>query len=156
MFLCLDLGTFTGWAVDDGGPLISGSISFKPGRHEGGGMRFLRFRDFLEEMRLKRGPIEAIYYEEVRRHKGVDAAHIYGGLWAHLTSWCEHHRIPYQGVPVGEIKKLATGKGNANKEAMVAAMRRRGHQLGDHDDDEADALAIAYWRRLTRPVLNAA
>ncbi len=31
----------------------------------------------------------------------------------HLTAWCEHHNIPYQGVPVGTIKKHATGKGNA-------------------------------------------
>ena len=92
----------------------------------------------------------------MRRHKGVDAAHIYGGLWAHLTAWCEHHGIPYQGVPVGEIKKFATGKGNANKELMVAAMRRLGHQLGDADDDEADALAIAYWRRASRRARSAA
>jgi|SRR5579863_1701509 len=148
MFLSLDLGTNTGWAVDDGGPLVSGSMNFKPGRHEGGGMRFLRFKEFLNEMLRKHGPIEAVYYEEVRNHKGVDAAHVYGGLHAFLTAWCEHNKIPYQGVPVGEIKRHAAGKGNCGKPEMIAAMRAKGHQhLSDTDDDEADALAIAHWRR---------
>jgi hypothetical protein len=64
-----------------------------------------------------------VYFEEVRRHAGVDAAHAYGGFMAHLTAWCEHHQIPYQGVPVGTIKKHATGKGNANKDQMIGAVR---------------------------------
>ena len=91
------------------------------------------------------GPIGAVYFEEVRRHLGTDAAHIYGGLLGVVTAWCEEHEIPYQGVPVGEIKKHATGKGNADKGAMIAAAKARGHQPGD--DNEADAIAIAYWRR---------
>ena len=61
----------------------------------------------------------AVYFEEVRRHMGVDSAHVYGGLLATLTAWCEHHQIPYQGVPVGTIKKNATGKGNASKDEMI-------------------------------------
>lgn len=84
--------------------------------------------------------IDAVYFEEVRRHVGVDAAHAYGGFMAHLTAWCEHHQIPYQGVPVGTIKKHATGKGNASKDAMIAAARERG--LDPQDDNEADALAL--------------
>jgi Holliday junction resolvasome RuvABC endonuclease subunit len=46
-------------------------------------------------------------------------------------------------VPVGTIKKHATGKGNAGKEEVVAAMRGRGHAPAD--DNEADALAILHW-----------
>ena len=61
----------------------------------------------------------------------------------HLTAWCEHHNIPYQGVPVGTIKKHATGKGNAGKDEMIAAIRARGHTPGD--DNEADALALLHW-----------
>ena len=62
---------------------------------------------------------------------------------ATLTSWCEHHKIPYQGVPVGTIKKHATGKGNAGKQDMVEAMQAKGHPITD--DNEADALAILHW-----------
>ena len=87
--------------------------------------------------------IGAVYVEEVRRHMGVDAAHVYGGLLATLTAWCEHHQIPYQGVPVGTIKKHATGRGNASKDEMIAAMRALGHAVTD--DNEADALAILHW-----------
>jgi hypothetical protein len=101
------------------GTITSGSQSFKPQRFEGGGMRFLKFKRWLAETRYcAEWGIDAVYFEEVRRHAGVDAAHAYGGFLAHLTAWCEHHQIPYQGVPVGTIKKHATGKGNASKEDM--------------------------------------
>jgi Holliday junction resolvasome RuvABC endonuclease subunit len=73
----------------------------------------------------------------------VDAAHAYGGFMAHLTAWCEHHQIPYQGVPVGTIKKHATGKGNASKDEMIAAMKALGHS--PTDDNEADALALLHY-----------
>ena len=84
-----------------------------------------------------------VHFEEVRRHAGTDAAHIYGGLLATLTAWCEQHGIAYQGVPVGTIKRFATGKGNADKAAMIAAIRARG--FSPADDNEADALAILLW-----------
>ena len=114
--LVLDLGTTTGWAISSRDRAItSGTESFKPHRFEGGGMRFLRFKRWLTEVKAAADGLDAVYFEEVRRHAGVDAAHAYGGFMAHLTAWCEHHRIPYQGVPVGTIKKHATGKGNADK-----------------------------------------
>lgn len=58
-------------------------------------------------------------------------------------TWCEGHGIPYQGVPVGTIKRFATGKGNAPKDAVIAAMRARG--FAPADDNEADALALLLW-----------
>ena len=94
--------------------------------------------------------IHAVYFEEVRRHAGVDAAHVYGGLMATLTTWCEHHNIAYQGVPVGTIKKHATGKGNAGKGEVIAAMRLLGHPVTD--DNEADALALLHWAIDTQEV----
>lgn len=142
--LALDLGTHTGWALyQRDGTITSGTEHFTPRRFEGGGMRFLRFKRWLNELRNATGEIHAVFFEEVRRHAGVDAAHSYGGFMSHLTAWCEQHRIPYQGVPVGTIKKHATGKGNASKEDMVTAARKRGHDPGD--DNEADALALLHW-----------
>jgi Holliday junction resolvasome RuvABC endonuclease subunit len=139
--LALDLGTTTGWALRGrDGSITSGSESFKPQRFEGGGMRFLRFRRWLTETKQCADGFDAVYFEEVRRHAGVDAAHAYGGFLATLTAWCEHHQIPYQGVPVGTIKKHATGKGNASKAEIVDAMRALGHQPAN--DNEADALAL--------------
>ena len=79
----------------------------------------------------------------MRRHAGTDAAHVYGGFLATLTAWCEQHGIAYQGVPVGTIKRYATGKGNADKQAVIAAVRARGFEPAD--DNEADAIAILLW-----------
>jgi Holliday junction resolvasome RuvABC endonuclease subunit len=144
--LALDLGTQTGWALvcRDGG-ITSGSQSFKPQRFEGGGMRFLRFKRWLTDIKQCNDGIDQVVFEEVRRHVGVDAAHAYGGFMGQLTAWCEHHQIPYQGIPVGTIKKHATGKGNASKDEMVASVRARGH--APTDDNEADAIALLYLAR---------
>ena len=147
--LALDLGTTTGWALRaPDGLITSGTVSFRPSRYDGGGMRYLRFTNWLTELDQLSGPIAAIWYEEVRRHVGTDAAHVYGGLMATLTAWAELRGVPYQGVPVGTIKIHATGKGNAPKEAMIAAARARGFHPAD--DNEADAIAILHWALDTR------
>ena len=141
--LCLDLGGTTGWALKQtDGQITSGTIEFKPGRFEGGGMSFLRFKFWLDEIQSFAGPIRSIHFEEVRRHLGTTAAHVYGGFLACLTSWCEARQVPYQGIPVGTIKKFATHKGKASKEDIIKAMQDRGHS--PVDDNEADALAILH------------
>lgn len=142
--LALDLGTTTGWALKvQHGPINSGTLSLKPSRFEGGGMRFLRFRHWLEELARYEAKISAVYFEEVRRHRGVDAAHVYGGLMGQLTAWCEEAGVPYLGVPVGTIKRHATGRGNADKDAMIAAAKALGYRPSD--DNEADAIALLLW-----------
>ena len=147
--LALDLGTTTGWALlTREGHIAHGFASFRPQRFEGGGMRFLRFKRWLGELKTIAQDIHAVYFEEVRRHAGVDAAHVYGGLMATLTTWCEHQNIAYLGVPVGTIKKHATGKGNAGKAEVIAAMRALGHPVTD--DNEADALALLHWAIATQ------
>lgn len=131
----------TGWAIAYGnGRIESGTAEFKNGRYEGGGMRFVRARSWLLTIIPT---VDLIYYEEVRRHKGVDAAHIYGGLLSHVTGVCEELGKPYAGIPVGTIKRHATGKGNANKAAMIRAMMDKGHK--PEDDNEADALALLHY-----------
>jgi len=138
--LALDLGTNTGYCIGHSvGATISGTANFKPGRYSGGGMRFVKFRAWLAELKSAY-PIDKVVFEEVRRHAGTDAAHVYGGLLATLTAWCEENEIPYEGVPVGEIKKYWTGKGNASKEMMIAEAIKRGY--APLSDDEADAIAI--------------
>lgn len=137
----IDPGTSCGWAVlQDGKRLASGTWDLKPRRHEGGGMRYVRLRLYLLEL-LDAHPRAVLGYEEVRRHMGVDAAHVYGGIIATIAAVCEGRAVPYQGVPVGQIKVTATGKGNASKEAMVAAAVARWGPVDD--DNEADALWIA-------------
>ena len=142
-YLALDLGSRTGWAVhSDDNSITSGTVEFRNNRWEGGGMRFLRFKQWLIEIEKLVGGFDSVAVEEVRRHRGVDAAHCYGGFLAVLSSWCESRKIPYQGVPVGTIKKYATGKGNAGKEAVINAMKAKSYHPAD--DNEADALALLH------------
>lgn len=147
VILGVDPGTRCGWALLSGGRHVcSGTWDLGSRRHEGGGMRFLRLRAYLTEtidlVAVMDRRIDAVAYEEVRRHMGVDAAHVYGGIVATLTAICEDNKLPYRGIPVGTIKKLATGKGNASKPMMLdAAMTRFG--IETKDDNLADALFVA-------------
>jgi hypothetical protein len=147
--LALDLGTSTGWAMalPDSG-IVSGTVSFRPSRYDGGGMRYLRFRAWLDGIADDTPDIATIHFEEVRRHLSTDAAHVHGGLLATLTAWCEQQSIAYQGVPVGTIKRFITGRGNADKAAVIDAIRARGYSPSD--DNEADAIAILLWALETR------
>jgi len=141
--LALDLGQMTGWAMRLPEAVIaSGTVEFRPGRFEGGGMIYLRFRSWLEQVHAT-NRLRLIVFEDVRRHVGTSASHVYGGFLAILTSWCEHRGVPYQGVPVGTVKRHIAGKGNADKAAVIAAVRTRGYRPAD--DNEADAIAILLW-----------
>jgi Holliday junction resolvasome RuvABC endonuclease subunit len=141
--LALDLGTNTGWALGSqkgkGVLLISGVFRLKPGRFDSASMRFVRFLKQLNELADLERP-DLIVFEEVRAHKGVDAAHVYGGLMAHLQVWATDRDIPFEGVSVGAIKKYATGRGNAPKDAMLEAVKSWGYRPAD--DNEADAIAL--------------
>ena len=99
----------------------------------------MRFRTLLGKL-YEADLFEQAVYEEVRRHRGTDAAHIYGGLMGTFTAWCEERNIPYKGIPVQHIKKYATGRGNADKQSVIAAVRNWGY--APRDDNEADAIAL--------------
>jgi Holliday junction resolvasome RuvABC endonuclease subunit len=143
-FIGIDPGTKCGWALLDaeGARLASGVWNLASRRHEGGGMRYVRARRCLGEL-LDSYPDSILGYEEIRRHVGTSAAHVYGGIVAVISSECEVREVPYSGRPVGSVKKHATGKGNANKELMIGAANRRWGPHMVQDDNEADALWIA-------------
>ncbi len=137
--LALDLGTKTGFAVHTNGTVVSGTQDFTPKRFESSAMRFVKFARFLADLHAA-DPVTYVVFEEVRRHKGVDAAHAYGGFLAHLGTWCEGLGVAMEPLPVGAVKKFWCGKGNADKDAMIAEAKRRG--FDPVDDNEADALAM--------------
>lgn len=150
-WLGFDLGTKTGWAVllADGSMRGCGLIDCTPGRHESPGFRFVRFRRSVREV-LGAWPGCAVAFEVVRRHEGTSAAHAYGAFRSHLLELCEELAVPYLGVEVADVKRAATGKGNAPKEAVLAAARARWPEapLATAAFDVADALWVADAGRL--------
>lgn len=138
--LALDLGTKMGWASLINGERKSGSVNFAGKKFDGKGKKYLNFMNWLYSLTEPMPSLDAIYYEDVKRHNGVYAAHAYGGFEAIITAWCEDAEVPYISVPVGTIKKHATGKGNADKDMMLEYARQLGYNPSDHN--EADAIHI--------------
>lgn len=69
--------------------------------------------------------------------------HDRAGLW-----WSVYRSVVARGVPVmvvapTQVKKYATGKGNANKDAVLAAVVRRYLDIEVTGNDQADALVLA-------------
>ena len=134
----LDLGTACGFAIFKDGKFISGTRKLGTYKKKFGA-RFHEFRTWLLNIIAKHN-IEAVYFERVFGHKGVEAAHCYGGFLYMLASVCFQQNIPCISFSVQAIKKFMTGKGNATKDEIIAAVKRKGFTPAT--DDEADAIAI--------------
>lgn len=150
--LGIDPGTKCGWAIlEDGERVVSGTWDLSVRRNESEGMRFLRLEQQLRQLlrfaiestrEFRWQYIDLVAFEDVKRHRGTIAAHVYGGITAIIKQTCARLGVPYQGILVQDIKRRATGKGNANKDAMVAAAVER-WGVSNLTEDEADALWIA-------------
>lgn len=141
--LALDLGTKCGYALRNrDGQIIHGTEAFTPRKSWTPGQRWQRFRSWLSEIVVTH-KVNAIVYEDVRRHIGTDAAHAYGAFLALMELAADSHRITLAPVGVGVIKKHWTGRGNAKKDEMLAEAKRRGFR--PETDNDADALAILDW-----------
>ncbi len=140
--LAIDIGTQAGWAVLSEGKVISGTFDMRPAKDERVGIRFIRFRrEFLAMFKN----VREVWYEEVRRHEGTHAAHIFGAFWGILCAWAEENSITLHPVEVSAWKKHIGCKGNCGKEDVMEAMEKRGYKPDQFD--EADALAILSYAR---------
>ena len=143
--LALDLGTKTGYALRRrDGTLRYGTEVFTPRASWTPGQKWQRYRAWLSKT-IAEEAVDLIVFEDVKAHgKGaVLAAHAYGGFRAMLEMVADQHRVRLLPVGVGTIKKHWTGKGNANKDAMLAQAKARGFR--PETDNDADALAILHW-----------
>lgn len=138
--LALDPATKCGWAHSDG---PSGVFDLSIRRDESAGMRLLRLKGKLNEIRRDVG-IELVAYEAARNaaQKMQGALVVQATMQGVIVSWCEEHGIEYRGYSPSEIKKHATGKGNASKCDMVKAAEAKFGPV--EDDNHADALWILH------------
>jgi len=132
-FLALDLATKTGWALSAG---PSGTQDFSPRRGDSPGMRWIAFAGWLRRL-LTDEPVDVIVYEQAH-HRGGAATHVAHGLISHVERVAAELGIEVTSRHTASIKKHATGRGNSDKAAMVAAAQKRGWNPAD--DNEADAL----------------
>lgn len=140
--LALDFGSATGWAVNGAGQMHSGVWQIAPRRGESPGMRYIRLRRQLNELLAAYPNIGILFYEQAH-HRGGAATEYAAGCVATAQAWCAEHRIEHASVHSATIKRHATGKGNANKDAVLGAVRGWGY--APVDDNEADALALLHW-----------
>ncbi len=64
------------------------------------------------------------------------------GLWCQIDDAIDHRGTPIAVVPPTVRAKYATGKGNAGKDAVLAAVIKRYPTIDVDGNDEADALAL--------------
>lgn len=136
--LAIDPATKCGWAIS---PTVGGTWDLSTRRDESKGMKLIRFRNKLVEL-CQTDPPDVIAYEAARggvpgRLGALVASAELQGV---LKAFCEDRKIEYRGYSPAEVKKHATGKGNAKKDAMIAAARSKG--WSPEDDNHADALWI--------------
>jgi len=140
-YIGIDPATKCGYAVlnDAGGALLGGTWNLQRRSGDGAGMLYVRFQRLFREL-LEESPDSVVCYEQ-QANRFAGSAHIGLGIIAHLQRICEEQQVPYTGVAFSTVKKVATGKGNSNKEEMVKAARARWAPV--EDDNHADALWIA-------------
>lgn len=80
--------------------------------------------------------------------------HDRAGLWWMVAQLILCFPTPLVEVPPATLKKYATGKGNAPKDAVLAAVVRRYPDVDVAGNDQADALVLAAMgaRRLGEPI----
>ena len=135
--LALDPATKCGWAHSSG---PSGTWDLSTRRDESGGMKLIRLVSKLDELWCFGEGFSLLVYEAARHAmpKMQGALVHQAELQGCIKLWCETNRVQYRGYSPNEIKKHATGKGNAGKPEMIAKAKTKWPGfIGD--DNEADA-----------------
>lgn len=121
---------------------MSGVWNLAPPRGASPGTRYLYLRARLEEFRDGTNRPDLVVVEQAH-HRGGAATEYAVGVTTHVQSWCAERGIEHSKLHGRHAKKIATGRGNADKDAMVAAAKAK---WADHefiDDNECDARWIA-------------
>lgn len=142
--LALDLGSKTGWALlsEFGGSITSAAWHYRPSPFPHPGEVFTQYHEFLGSL-VREGGVQHIVYE-VPFHRGANRRTelVMVGLEAMTLAVAQVYSVPVDSLNAATIKKRVTGKGNAKKSEVQAALRVRGLLRNKAGDDEADAIAV--------------
>ncbi len=141
--LAIDPGSICGWAVrTSAGVVASGVWNLAPRRGDSPGIRYLKLRSRLTDVKDRFPGLDVVAVEQAH-HRGGAATEYAIGIVTHVQSWCAEVGVEHLVVHGRHVKKLATGRGNADKAAIIAAAERRWPGWSPATDDEADARWIA-------------
>lgn len=138
--LAIDPATKCGFAHSGG---ASGTWDLSIRRDESAGMRLVRLRGKLDEVKRVLG-VDVVAFEAARHAapKMQGALVVQSEIQGVIKLWCIDNKVDFRGFSPSEVKKHATGKGNANKAAMLAAAAVAFLDVNIVDDNHADALFI--------------
>jgi len=147
--LALDLAITTGYACKAPWGSESGVQKFELRHGESPGMRWIRFRKWIQELCQDRllgqgNCFDIIVYEQpiVGQQRSSDAANIAFNLSGKVQEFVAEYGGECVPVPIATLKKWATGRGNAGKPEMVAEAQRRHPEIEIINHDHADALLL--------------
>ena len=132
--LALDIATTTGWKTET----ASGVWKLRQKKDDSTGMKLVRLKSYLKEL-IELEHIELVAYE---RPAGMFKSSIISEseLIGVVLLLCEELSLQCTAYSPTEIKKFATGKGNAKKIDMIAKAVELGYNPAD--DNEADAIHL--------------
>jgi Holliday junction resolvasome RuvABC endonuclease subunit len=110
----------------------------------------MRLNGKLQEIKNTIG-IDVLIFEAARNAgpKMQGALVVQAELQGVIVLWCEQNKVEYRGLSPTEIKRYATGKGNAGKPQMISAARSKWPNVIITDDNTADALWILDYAQKT-------
>lgn len=137
-YLALDLASKTGWAIT---AKISGVWDFRVKREEDPARRLVKLYRSMSKLFVTEGFDRVVIerpnlYGTGQRMQGAFVGIEMSGV---VRLWCGQRNIPVESVVSSQIKKFATGRGNAKKPDMVARARKVWGEVVI-DDNHADAL----------------
>lgn len=133
--LALDIATKCGFAISNS---TSGTWDLTSKRDESKGMRLIKLRNFIRQIH-ENAPLDLVVFEAVRAFRHQQAVVCQSELQGVVKAWCHDNGVEYKGYTSSEIKKHATGKGNAKKDQMIRAAIEM-FEIPIVDDNHADAL----------------
>lgn len=133
--LAIDPASTSGWASHDGTFHRQGTFVVSGSRPE----KFVSFETAIADLVADLRPV-LIVFETQDNARGAHVRRLLGGFAAIIELVAERSGVACLGYSPSAIKKAIAGKGTADKQAVIAAVRERGHY--PRDDNEADAIAL--------------
>lgn len=146
--LALDVATSTGWCFGND-VIVNSGVKDLTDKSSTFGWKVRKFEIWLEEIFDRYGPEFIAFEKTFGQHKNalIHQSELHGVL----KNFAHKRNIDIKGYTPTEIKKFATGKGNANKSQMEKACFEK-FQITPSTDDEADACHI--WSMANEEINN--